>query len=254
MTKQTKTYKISLLTVSVAGLLALSACQSTGTGTGTTAADLEINKQTRIDSALERAAGKAARSGKTGDSLALLEKVYKRNSDDPDVASRYAHALRQVGHLNRAAMVISPFARDTGNVHAGAKTEFAAIQAAMGNYSTAEEYSRQSLSVMPENNAVAYHVLGIALDAQGAHKEAEEAFRMALNNWEGNPSMVMNNLGLNLAAQGQLSEAIDTLKQAKEIAPMRMEIERNLRIVTALQGDKHIEEYESVPKPVRRPE
>lgn len=252
MTKHTKTYKISLLTVSVAGLLALSSCQ--GTGSGTTAADFEAAKQTRIDSALERAAGKAAQSGKTKESLALLEKVYKRNSDDPNAAIRYAKALRNTGYLNRAAMVISPFARDIDSPHATAKTEFAAIQAAMGNYSTSEEYARQSLTLQPENNAIAHHVLGIALDAQGAHKEAEQEFRTALENWEGDPSMVMNNLGLNLAAQGKLAEAIETLKQAKEISPMRMEIERNLRIVTALQGDKHIEEYKSVPKPQRRPD
>lgn len=249
------TYKASLLSVSFIAVMALTACQSATTGTTTTisAEDYTNARQARIDSALEKAAGKAAQTGKTEESIALLEKVYKRNSDDPDTATRYARALRYAGHLNRASMVISPFARDTERDHTASKTEFAAIQAALGNYSIAEEYARRAVTVQQEGNPKAYHVLGIALDAQGAHQEAEDSFRKALDTWEGNPSMVMNNLGLNLAAQGELAEAIQTLEEALNIAPNRMEIERNLRIVRALEGDKHIEDYSAVPKPGHRP-
>jgi outer membrane biosynthesis protein TonB len=45
----------------------------------------------------------------------------------------------------------------------------------------------------------------------------------------------MNNLALNLASQNKLDQAIDMLKKAKEISPGRVEIERNLRIVSTLQ-------------------
>lgn len=248
------TLKASLLSASFIAVMALTACQSTGTTTTMTADEYASARQGRIDSALEKAAGKAAQSGKTEESIAILEKVYKRNSDDPDTATRYARALRKAGHLNRASMVISPFARNSENTHAASKTEFAAIQAALGNYSIAEEYARRSITEKTEDNPVAYHVLGIALDSQGAHEEAEASFRKALDTWSGNPSLVMNNLGLNLAAQGDLAEAIATLEEALNIAPNRMEIERNLRIVKALQGDKHISEYKSVPKPSQRPD
>lgn len=245
MKKRKQYYRTSLLTVSAFALLALSACSHTPAPQPEDITSLD----TRINNALERAAAQAAKSGQTQDSLALLEKMYKRNSHDPETAVKYAKELRKAGHLNRASLILSPFARDKETPDIASKIEFSSIQSALGNYSTAEEFARQALELDP-TAVKAHHVLGVALDAQGAHEEAETEFRAALDEWNDDPSMVMNNLGLNLAAQSRFEEAIEILQKAADIAPYRREIERNLRIVTALNGDPDIE---SVPAPARKP-
>lgn len=61
-------------------------------------------------------------------------------------------------------------------------------------------------------------------------------------------------MGLNLAAQGFLDEAIETLRKALDTAPNRTEIERNLRIVSALQYQPPSDGARLVPKPPRKPE
>ena len=45
----------------------------------------------------------------------------------------------------------------------------------------------------------------------------------------------MNNLALNLASQNKLDQAIDMLRKAKEVSPGRVELERNMRIITTLK-------------------
>jgi Flp pilus assembly protein TadD len=240
-----KTHK--LLSVSIVTLLALTACQSTSSVKDETA--YNTSYETKINNALEKAATQASRSGKTTESLALLERMYKRDADNPDTATKYAAALRKAKRYSTASMVLSPFARNTNSNHLGSKIEFAAIQSALGNYTVAEEFSKQAIEI-DEANAKAHHILGLALDAQGAHPEAEEKFNFALENWAGDPSMVMNNLGLNLAAQNRFDEAIEILQQASSIAPYRIEIERNLRIVTTLAGDETIK---SIPAPSKKP-
>lgn len=234
----------------VAGLLisaglTLSACQTTGTSGSGTSANLD-----RIDSVLARATNDAMSRGKLNESVELLENMYKRNSSNPAITVRYAKALRYVGRYQRAALVLGPFAKNyEEHKNTDVLIEYSALQSAIGNYSIAEEYARKALVDKPDN-ARAQHVLGIALDAQSHHKEAEIAFRKALENWEGDPSTLLNNLGLNLAAQGQVTEAISILERAANAAPERIEIERNLRIVSALQNKSYTPAAEAVPIPV----
>lgn len=240
-----QTRKISFLLLTAASCMALSACQTTANQQAQIRAD-------KIDAAIERAAGEA---GAANGSLATLERAYKRDSNDPATATGYGRALREAGRLQRSVMVLAPFA-DDGKKFPDAKIEFAATQAALGNYTDAEKYARTALESRPENGH-AYHVLGVALDAQGLHQPAEAAFRNALDRWEGNPAPVLNNLGLNLASQGYIDEALDTLRRALATAPDRGEIERNLRIVSALQPRAHenaaSEGLHTVPKPQRKP-
>lgn len=191
------------------------------------------DKSSQIDSVLERAGREASANGHTEQSLAILENRYKRNSSDEMLAIEYAEALRELEYLNRASIVISPFARSE-NGSLAAKNEFAAVQLALGNYTVAEDFSKQVIIQDPENHTAFQH-LGIALDAQGMHEEGERAYRKALEFWEGDPTTIMNNLALNLATQGYLDEAIEILQKAKSIAPHRTDVERNLRIVTTLK-------------------
>ncbi len=155
----------------------------------------------------------------------------------------YAAALRRAGFANRAAVVLGPFA---GRPEASpeVKTEFAAIQLELGRYRQAEEQAAAvARAAAQDGDEVAgapraYHILGLALEAQGRHAEAERAFRRALEVWEGDPVPVMNNLALNLAAQGQAAQARDILLEAQSSgsAP-RPEVARNLRIVETLLED-----------------
>ncbi len=216
-----KSLRLLINTMMVGSALMLAACQTTGsTGTGATTDP--------VDAALQR----GTTSGP--ESLSSIERLYKQDSNNPGIAVRYARALRENGRMTRAAMVLNPLIENPKTKTVGVITEFAAVQASMGNYEAAEKHARAAV-VQDQNSAEAYHVLGIALDAQGFNKQAEVAFRKALDNWSGDPSPVLNNLGLNLAAQGFLDESISTLRRAAALAPNKTEIERNLRIVQALQ-------------------
>lgn len=221
--------RIRLMTVVFMGVSALSL-----TGCQTTSANAPASTATKVDAALVRAADQADASGNARESLSIVEKLYKRNPNDAALAVRYARALRQDGRLSRASIVIAPFAKDDRKPNADARTEFSAIQTSLGNYEVAEEYARKALA-MNDDTAETWHMLGISLDAQGKHPEAETSFRKALELSQGDPAPILNNLGLNLAAQGFLDEAAEVLRKALATSPNREEIERNLRIVSALR-------------------
>ncbi len=217
--------RILTLTLLAGSALALAGCQTAGTASGSAQ---------QVDQVLERAASQSSQADHGRESLPIIEKLYKRNPDDVSIAVRYAKALREAKRYTRASIIIAPFAKDDRKPSVGARTEFSAIQAALGNYVVAEEYARKAIA-MDDHSPVAYHMLGIALDAQGDHQKAEEAFREGLELWEGDPAPILNNLGLNLAAQGFLDEAAEVLRKALATSPNREEIERNLRIVSALR-------------------
>ncbi len=165
-------------------------------------------------------------------SLATLESTYNRNPKNLEAAINYARELRYAEYLNRAAIVLSPFARGEDPTGA-AKVEFAAIQIALGNYTAAEDYAQKAIA-QNNNNYEAYHYLGIALDSKNMYEQAEQAYREALEHWKGNPTVVMNDLALNLAAQDKVEESAELLEKAAALAPDDKEIERNLRIIHAL--------------------
>ena len=150
--------------------------------------------------------------------------------------------MRKAKEYERAAIVLDPFANNP-DMPSVAKTEFAAIQLALGNNKKAEQFAQKAVLQNPSDFR-AYHYLGIALDAEGRHPEGERALRKGLAIWQGDPIPIMNNLALNLTAQNNLEEALQILEKAKSIAPNRIEVERNLRIVRAL---KETYEY-SLPK------
>lgn len=216
------------LLVSTVGLLALGACATSGPDAAGARKDA---RSAQVEKALENAMVTAAE--KAGQPLPALERDYKRNSKNPEVAMAYARALREDEQLNKAVIVLSPFARES-EASSPVLSEFAAIQLAIGDYETAETFARKAI-LKDAKNFRAYQVLGIALDGRGYSKQAEVAFRKGLDLWEGDPTTIMNNLALNLVSQGELDEASQILQRAAAAAPNRPEIERNLRIVTALQ-------------------
>lgn len=166
-------------------------------------------------------------------SLGAAEKRYKKNPEDAGAALDYAKALRHADFANQAATILMPFARENEAIP-GLKSEMAAIELALGNFDSAEEFGKQAVRQDP-TDYIAYQNLGIALDAKQMHPEAERAFRKALENWQGDPTVIMNNLALNLASQNFVDEAVEILEKAKALSPDRMEIERNLRIVRTMK-------------------
>jgi len=230
--------KLSSLVLGISACCLLAACQTAQSVDGQL-------RTSAINSAVEQATNYARKPSK---SPAYLERTYKKNPDSELAAVDYAIALRDAGHLDQANAILSPFAKTKG-ASSLVTSEYAAVELASGNYEAAEKYAQKAV-IADEVNFKAYHRLGIALDAQGMHPEAERSYRKGLELWQGDPTTIMNNLALNLASQGFLDESIEILRKAQKVAPKRVEIERNLRIVTALQQADGV----PAPKPGKKPE
>jgi Flp pilus assembly protein TadD len=233
-----KNFKTLLLCASAIGLLG--ACTTTSSHTSAS-----LKGGDRIDAALERVAEQSSHR----DSLPFLETIYKRNNHDPMAALNYAQALRQTGDINRASMVLTPFAVRKDSTSA-VKTEYAAIQLISGNYMSAEDYAQKAIT-QDKENVDALHYLGIAQDAQGYHEEAEIALRGALENWQGDPVPVLNNLALNLATQHRVDEAAEVISQAAILAPHRRNVQNNATIIQSLQ--RNTVPAKAPMKPARKP-
>lgn len=246
---KTKRFSFTTITLSLGTALLLCACQTTTAQNGTnkpgkpmTPAEEKADRTEKVNAALEKAAAAAAAKGEDKQSLPYLEQTYARNSMDPVSALNYGVALSNAREYERAAMVMAPFANDPNGAPVF-KTEYAGVQLGLGKNEEAEKYAQKAV-LQDASQVRAFHYLGIALDAQGKHKEAERAFRKGLENWQGDPVPLMNNLALNLASQGYLEEALEILQKAKNIAPDRIEIERNLRIIKALQESYSYQPYQ----------
>ena len=224
----TSVFRGLLLASLSVSILAVAACSSTG---GANVSNKE--GASRVDSILERAAREAKASGNKVETVLLLEQIYKRNPDDAAVATSYGQALREDEQLNTARQVLYPFTEGK-NAYPDAVTELAMVQLALGQYKEAELTARRAVELAPDQGRP-YLALGTALDAQNYHEQAEVAFRRGIDLWKGDPAPIMNNLALNLASQNKLDQAIDMLEKAQAISPGRMELERNMRIITTLQ-------------------
>lgn len=218
---------LALASLSIS-VLALAACGTTGNANVTNG-----KEASRVDAILERAAREAKASGNRTETVALLEQIHQRNPDDAAIATGLGQALREDEQFTRARQVLLPFTEGK-NTYPDAVMELAMVQLSLGQYKEAELTARKAVELDP-NSGRAYLALGTALDAQNYHEQAEVAFRRGIEKWKGDPTPIMNNLALNLASQNKLDQAIDMLQKAKELSPGRVELERNLRIVTTLK-------------------
>ena len=218
---------LALASLSVS-ILALAACGTTGNANVTNG-----KEASRVDAILERAAREAKASGNKTEAIVLLEQIHQRNPDDAAVATGFGQALREDEQFTRARQVLLPFTKGK-KPYPDAVMELAMVQLSLGQYKEAELTARNAVELAPDSGR-AYLALGTALDAQNYHEQAEVAFRRGIDKWKGDPAPIMNNLALNLASQNKLDQAIDMLQKAKELSPGRVELERNLRIVTTLK-------------------
>lgn len=212
--------------LAIASALALSGCGTTGT-------TAQSRPMGTVDTAMEKALKQAESQGDTQQTLMLLEQIHARNPDNVVVATRFAKTLREDEQLNKARLILSPYVKND-EADPEALTEMSMIHISLGEYKDAEQYARQAITANSKDGH-SYLALGTALDAQGYHEQAEVAFRRGLENWKGDTAPILNNLALNLASQGHLDEALNVLEKAREIAPQRMEIERNYRIISTLR-------------------
>lgn len=218
-----KNLRLTCSTIMTVSLIAttLTGCATTQQGTNTPAAKNAPAQQTMHD---PYAINKIY--------LSSAESAYKSNPKDAYIAARYAKALRENNNLNRARTVIEPFLK-AKNIPTLVPTENAAQLLEVGKFAQAESAARKATAI-DNKNFRAYHMLGIALDAQQKHEDAEKAFRKSLEIWQGDRIPVMNNLALNLAAQGYTDQALDLLYQAQKLDSGRKEVERNIRIIRTL--------------------
>lgn len=219
---------LTLLSLSASTLL-LAAC-----GTSSSTANVtNVSEANRVNAILQRAAREAKASGNKTETVTLLEQLYERSSDDAAIATSYGQALREDEQLNKARQVLLPFAEGE-KAFPDAVVELAMVQLALGQYKSAELTSRRAVELDPEQGR-AFLALGTALDAQNYHEQAEVAFRRGLQKWNGDPAPLLNNLALNLASQNKLDQALDLLRRAQSESPGRVEIERNIRIISTLK-------------------
>lgn len=191
---------------------------------------------------LATSAADAMAQGKTNEAFVSYEKLYQRDSRNPDVAVNYAQLLRRTGKASQAVKVLAPYAEGKRKTSSRTplpmlKNEYAAALIETGKFDVAEKTLHSVLTTPAdaEFHPDASHLLGVALDAQGKHTEAEKYFRQALDGWRGDATSVMNNLALNLASQGKFDEALTTLRKAQLMAPAKTEIARNIQIVSELR-------------------
>ena len=166
------------------------------------------------------------------ESEALGER-FRANPRDPDVAIRYAQALRATGQRTQAAAVL-----ETGALH---NPENRALLGAYGRALADNGNSQAAFDVLsrahsPDNpDWRILSVQGTTLDKLNRHEEARRYYASALRLAPDEPS-VLSNLGLSYMLTKELPKAEETLRQAYASARADTRIRQNLALVVGLQG------------------
>src|SRR3954452_22792188 len=155
------------------------------------------------------------------------------NPRDPDVATRYAPALRATGQRAKAAAVL-----ETAALH---NPDNRALLGAYGRALADAGNLKQALEVLERAHSPdqpdwrVLSVQGAVLDQLGRHEEAQRYYASALNIIPDEPS-VLSNLGLSYALSKDLKRAEATLRRAAESGRGDRRVRQNLALVIGLQG------------------
>jgi len=174
------------------------------------------------------------------ESQALGER-FRANPRDPDVAIRYAQALRATGQRAQAAAVL-----ETAALHNPENRSllgaFGRALADAGNFKQALEVLERAHSPdQPDWRVLS--VQGAVLDQMGRHAEAQRYYASALKIIPDEPS-VLSNLGLSYALSKDLRRAEETLRRAAARGNADRRVRQNLALVVGLQG--RFQEAESI--------
>lgn len=162
-----------------------------------------------------------------------LGEQFRANPRDPDIAIRYARALRGSGQRVQAAAVLEQAAITNPNNKAllGA---YGRALADAGNYVQAlDVLSRAHTPDQPDWRILS--VQGTVLDELGRHEEAQRYYASALKIVPDEPS-VLSNLGLSYALSKDLKRAEETLRRASTMAGADRRVRQNLALVVGLRG------------------
>jgi Flp pilus assembly protein TadD len=158
---------------------------------------------------------------------------YRANPGDPDVAMRYAQALRAIGQRAQAAAVLEQAA--IANPHNRA------VLGAYGRALADNGSHKQALDVLSRAHTPdqpdwrILSVQGAVLDQMGRHQDAQRHYASALRIVPDEPS-VLSNLGLSYALSKDLPKAETTLRRAAAQPGADEKVRQNLALVVGLQG------------------
>ena len=206
-----------LLGIVVLTAAALGGCKTIG-GSDTTGS-ISAAPQQRTDADWRR------------ESEALGER-FRANPRDPDVAIRFAQALRATGQRAQAAAVLETAALHNPENRAllGA---YGRALADAGDFKRAMEILERAHSPdQPDWRILS--VQGAVMDQMGRHPEAQRYYASALKIIPDEPS-VLSNLGLSYALSKDLKRAEETLRRAAAATPDKR-VRQNLALVVGLQG------------------
>ena len=158
---------------------------------------------------------------------------YQENRNDPEVASRYANALRNSGQRAQALAVLEQ--ASIANPHQKSLLgAYGRALAEVGRYDQAlEVLSRAHTPDQPDWRIL--NVQGAVLDQMGRHDEARRHYSSALKIKPDEPS-ILSNLGLSYALTNNLKRAEETLQRASEQRDAAPKVRQNLALVIGLQG------------------
>jgi Flp pilus assembly protein TadD len=158
---------------------------------------------------------------------------YQANTGDPDVAIRYAQALRATGQRAQAAAVLEQASlRNSKNM--AVLGAYGRALADVGNFQQAlDVLSRAHAPDHPDWRILSAQ--GAVLDQMGRHEDAQRYYETALRIVPDEPS-VLSNLGLSYALSKQLPRAEATLKRAAAGQKVDPRVRQNLALVVGLQG------------------
>jgi Flp pilus assembly protein TadD len=215
-------------TVALAALIAvtLGGCKTTGS--------------TDTTGSISSSPGPRSEADWRRDGDALGEK-FRADPRDPDVAIRYAQALRATGQRGQAAAVL-----ETATLHNPSDRlllgAFGRALADAGNFKQALDVLERAHSPdQPDWRILS--VQGAVLDQLGRHEEAQRYYASALKIVPEEPS-VLSNLGLSYALSKDLKRAEETLRRASAKAGTDKRVRQNLALVVGLQG--RFQEAESI--------
>jgi len=158
---------------------------------------------------------------------------YRANPRDPQVAMRYAQALRAIGQRAQAAAVLEQAAIANPN-NSAVLGAYGRALADNGNHKQAlDVLNRAHTPDQPDWRILS--VQGAVLDQMGRHPEAQRHYASALRIVPDEPS-VLSNLGLSYALSKNLPKAESTLRQAAARPGADEKVRQNLALVIGLQG------------------
>ena len=231
MTKRSKRWQKTCLTISAALLLAVAGCASEVP----TAEEVAAESKARRIAQLMRIADTTRRGGDYAAAAAMYRRAHTLAPDS-------AAPLRELAETSVAA---------------GAKAEAdsafrAAIERDANDFETRLGYGRLLIDVDRPTRAAeqfraairleptdyrAYNGLGVALDLLGSHEQAQDSYIDGLERSPDNLSM-RNNLALSLALGGNYEEAVRILTMIADSPASTARVRQNLALVYGLSGDK----------------